>query len=61
MLSYQVAAELSDGRLQVVLSEFELPPLPVHLVYLEARKASAKVRSVVSFIAERLRKESAIS
>jgi DNA-binding transcriptional LysR family regulator len=61
VLSYQVAAELSDGRLQVVLSAFELPPLPVHVVYLEARKASAKVRNVVSFIAERLRKEHGIS
>lgn len=60
VLSYQVAAEVADGRLQVVLSDFELPPLPVHVVYPEARKASAKVRSLVSFLADRLRKERAI-
>ena len=61
VLSYQVAAEVTEGRLQVVLSEFEVPPLPVHVVYPEARKASAKVRSVVSFLADRLRKESALT
>jgi DNA-binding transcriptional LysR family regulator len=57
VLSYQAAAEVADGRLQVILSEYELPPLPVHVVYPEARKASAKVRVVVNFLAERLRKE----
>jgi DNA-binding transcriptional LysR family regulator len=60
VLSYQVAAEVADGRLQVVLSEYELPALPVHVVYPEARKASAKVRSVVSFLTDRLRREPAI-
>jgi DNA-binding transcriptional LysR family regulator len=61
VLSYQVAAELSDGRLQIALSEYELSSLPVHVVYPEARKASAKVRSVASFLAEHLRKEPAIN
>lgn len=60
VLSYQVAAEVADGRLQVVLSDFELPPMPVHVVYPEARKASAKVRGLVTFLADRLRKERAI-
>lgn len=60
VLSYQVAAEVTDGRLQIVLSEYELPPLPVHVVYPEARKASAKVRTVVAFLAERIRKEPAL-
>ncbi len=57
ILSYQAAAEVADGRLQVVLSDFELPPLPVHVVYPEARKASAKVRKAVEVLADRLRKE----
>lgn len=61
VLSYQVAAEIADGRLQVILGEYELPPLPVHVVYPEARKASAKVRGFVTFLAERLRKERAIA
>jgi DNA-binding transcriptional LysR family regulator len=61
VLSYQVAAEVADGKLQVILGEYELPPLPVHVVYPEARKASAKVRGFVTFLADRLRKERAIS
>lgn len=61
ILSYQAANEVSDGRLQVILSEFELPPLPVHVLYPEARKASAKVRQAVEFLTDRLRKEPQIS
>jgi DNA-binding transcriptional LysR family regulator len=60
ILSYQAATEVADGRLQIVLSEFELPPLPVHVVYPEARKASAKVRNAVAALADRLRKETSI-
>ena len=61
VLSYQAADEVTDGRLQVILSDFELPPLPVHVVYPEARKASAKVRRAVELLAERLRKEPRMS
>ena len=60
ILSYQAAAEVADGRLQIVLSEFELPALPVHVVYPEARKASAKVRKAVEMLADRLRNDSRI-
>jgi DNA-binding transcriptional LysR family regulator len=60
VLSYQVAAEVADGKLQIVLAEYELPPLPVNVVYPEARKASAKVRGVVAFLADRIRKEPAV-
>src|SRR6266496_4341016 len=54
-LSYQVDEELRDGRLQIVLAEHELPPLPVQLVYPEGRQAAAKVRAFVDFAAARLR------
>lgn len=60
ILAYQAATEIADGRLQVVLSEYELPPLPIHVVYPEARKASGKVRVAVHFLAERLRNEPAL-
>lgn len=56
-LSYQVAAEVSAGRLQVVMADHEPPPIPVQLVYAEGRKAAAKVRSFVDFAVERLRVE----
>lgn len=55
VLSYQIAQELRAGTLAIVLAEFEPPPLPVHVVHAEGRRASAKVRAFVDFAAERLR------
>lgn len=57
VVSYQVARHLASGALEVVLRDFELPPLPVHLVYPEGRKSSAKVRSFVEFCVEALRRD----
>lgn len=57
VMSYQVAAPLSSGALQVVLREFEMPPVPIHVVYPEGRKSSAKVRSFVDFCVDRLRED----
>jgi DNA-binding transcriptional LysR family regulator len=55
-LSYQVAEDLAAGRLQRVMQAWEPPPIPVHLVYPEGRKAAAKVRAFVDFAAARLRR-----
>ena len=60
LLSYQIAPYLAEGRLQTVLSEFELPPLPIHVVHQEGRMVSAKVRSFVDFMVERLRADPAL-
>jgi len=57
VVSYQVARHLASGALQVVLRDFELPPLPVHVVYPEGRKSSAKVRSFVEFCVQALRSD----
>lgn len=54
-LSYQVHDHLKAGRLIPVLARFEAAPLPVHLVYREGRRASARVRSFVDFAVERMR------
>jgi DNA-binding transcriptional LysR family regulator len=59
-LSYQVDEELRDGRLQVVLADYELPALPVQLVYPEGRQAAAKVRAFVDFAVARLRAHPAL-
>lgn len=61
LLSYQIAPYLADGRLQTVLHEFELPPLPIHVVHQEGRMVSAKVRSFVDYMAERLRADPALN
>lgn len=55
VLSYQVADEIRRGRLTVVLEKYEPPPIPIHLVHLEGRRANARVRAFVDFAAKRLR------
>jgi DNA-binding transcriptional LysR family regulator len=55
LLSYQVAAELEAGRLRVVMPQHEPPELPVHIVHREGRYASAKIRTFIDLMAERLR------
>jgi len=51
-LSYQVADSVRDGRLRIVLAEFEPAALPIHFVYPTSRLLSAKVRSFVDLAAE---------
>lgn len=55
LMSYQIATHLAAGRLQRVLAACEPPPLPIHVLHREARHASAKVRSFVDLLVERLR------
>jgi DNA-binding transcriptional LysR family regulator len=55
LLSYQVAAELENGSLETVLNDFELSPVPIHIVHLEGRRASAKVRAFVDLAVTKLR------
>lgn len=57
LLSYQIAGALQTGKLKIVLSEFEIPPVPVHILHREGRHSSAKIRSFVDLMAERLRME----
>jgi len=49
-ISYQVADEVLDGRLQVVLAEYELPPRPVHLLMPQARRLPARTRALVDWL-----------
>jgi len=51
-LSYQVAASVREGRLEVVLNDFEPPPLPIHIVYPAAKLLPAKVRALVDLLSE---------
>ena len=60
MLSYQAASYLEAGKLQVLLTGFEPPPLPVHIVHREGRYAAARVRAFIDLLAERLRAEPAL-
>jgi DNA-binding transcriptional LysR family regulator len=57
VLSYQVDAAVRQGRLRVVLADFEQGPLPVHVVHAGGSAPSAKIRSFVDLAAERLRSD----
>jgi DNA-binding transcriptional LysR family regulator len=60
LLSYQVAALVAAGRLQVVLEDFEAAPLPVHVVHHEGRRATQKVRAFVDLAVASLRADPAL-
>ena len=60
VLSYQVASKVAAGELEIVLADFELPPLPIHVVYQGGRKAPARVRSFVDFAVKALREHPAL-
>jgi DNA-binding transcriptional LysR family regulator len=50
VLAYQAAAALRDGRLKRVLAKYELPPLPIHIVFPSSRLLSAKVRTFIDLV-----------
>jgi len=61
LLSYQIAPQLADGRLKVLLAEFEQTNIPIHVIHREGRYASAKTRSFVDLMVDRLRAEKALN
>jgi DNA-binding transcriptional LysR family regulator len=60
VLSYQVASRVASGELEILLEDFEQPPLPVHVCYQADRKVSAKVRTFVDYCVERMMQDPAI-
>lgn len=61
LLSYQVAPLLKSGKFKTVLNAFEPPRLPIHVVHLDGRRATAKVRAFVDLAVERLRADPALN
>lgn len=55
VMSYQVAQELEQGKLKILLAEFEPDIVPIHILHREGRYSSAKVRQFIDLLAERLR------
>ena len=55
VLSYQVGIEVNEGRLRMVLEDFEEEPLQVHLVHGGTRTTASKVRAFIDFASKRLR------
>lgn len=60
VLSYMVAGHVQAGRLRVILDDYEVEPIPIHVVYREGRRAPARVRAFVDFAVERLRADAAL-
>lgn len=54
-LSYMVAPYRKDGRLKYILENFETEPMPVQVVYPQARLLSSKVRVFVDECVDKLR------
>ncbi|KJU78011.1 LysR family transcriptional regulator [Ectopseudomonas oleovorans] len=61
VLSYQIARQVEAGELEIVLADFELPLLPIHVVYQGGRKQSAKLRSFVDFCTSALQQNPALN
>ncbi|UTW44978.1 LysR family transcriptional regulator [bacterium SCSIO 12696] len=55
LMSYQVGEEFEEGSLVRVLQDYESEPLPINIVYIDGRKANAKVRAFVDLAVEQLR------
>jgi DNA-binding transcriptional LysR family regulator len=61
LMSYQVADHLRDGRLEIVLREFEPPAMPVSLLHREGRHASPKARAFLDMAIESLRADPSLN
>jgi DNA-binding transcriptional LysR family regulator len=61
LMSYQVSTCLAAGQLKAVLTDYEPPQLPIHVLHLQGRQASAKVRAFVDLLVERLRADKALN
>ncbi len=53
-LSYQVESLIAQGRLKRVLRDFELPPIPVQVVFPHARLMSPRIRAFVDWMKDAL-------
>ena len=52
VMAYQAAEALKAGKLKIVLAKFELPAVPINIVYPTSRLLSAKVRSFIDLVTE---------
>ncbi|MFJ5383107.1 LysR family transcriptional regulator [Cupriavidus sp. CER94] len=60
VLSYQIADELRDGRLRIVLEDYEPDPLPIHVIHREGRHAMHKVRAFIDLAVALLRAQASL-
>lgn len=56
-MHYQVAPYIADGRLKILLADFEGAPLPVQVLHRHGRYSPRKVRSFIDLLVGHLRQE----
>lgn len=61
LISYQIAPQLESGQLKIILSEFELPSMPIHILHREGRQSSVKIRAFIDLVAEKLRADKSLN
>jgi len=57
LMSYQIAPEMEEGLLTIVLAEYEPSALPVHVVHREGKHVNQKVRAFLDLVIDKLRAE----
>ncbi len=55
--TYQIAEHVRKGELEIVLTDHEFPPVPVHVITPPGRLSMPKVRAFVDFAVPRLRSQ----
>lgn len=59
VLSYMIAPARRAGTLETVLDDLAPPAVPIHVLHKEPGQTSARVRAVVDFLVDRLRRSMA--
>jgi DNA-binding transcriptional LysR family regulator len=57
VLSYQAAKAVTQGKLKIVLGDYEPDPLPVNLIHLGQNLLPLKTRAFLDFVAARIRRQ----
>jgi DNA-binding transcriptional LysR family regulator len=56
VISYQAAQAVKEGKLRLVLIDYEPPPIPVHLLHSKKGRLPYKMRRFLEFAAPRIRR-----
>lgn len=54
---FQIAQEVKEGALSLVLEDFERPAVPIHVVHREGRHVTRKVRAFIDMAVEAIRND----
>ncbi|MGR3889137.1 LysR family transcriptional regulator [Pseudomonas sp. 1152_12] len=61
VLSYQVAAAVAAGELELILEGFEPAPLPIQVVFQRTGRVPAKIHTFVDFLSHRFGQDAALN